>query len=102
MPNLRQALLEGRLKIATCVVHERGLEVTLRRDALQPLAPREREVVTLAMAGHSNKAIAFEIGVAPSRVSETLARARRKLGATSTTALLAVLASTELCAPFVD
>jgi DNA-binding CsgD family transcriptional regulator len=45
------------------------------------LSGREREVVALACAGHENKAIAFELGLAHSTVRVLMARAARKIGA---------------------
>jgi DNA-binding CsgD family transcriptional regulator len=43
------------------------------------LSTREREVLTLALGGHSNKHIAYTLGIGTSAVSTLLGRARRKL-----------------------
>ncbi len=43
------------------------------------LTPRERQVLSLAEVGRSNKAIAHLLGLSISTVSTTLTRARRKL-----------------------
>lgn len=48
------------------------------------LTPREREVVHLAAIGHSNKLIAYELGISVSTVGSLLSRATRKLGCSST------------------
>jgi DNA-binding CsgD family transcriptional regulator len=52
------------------------------------LSPRERELVTLAAAGKTNKEIAHEIGLAHATVRVLLARAAAKLGAKSRRELL--------------
>ena len=44
------------------------------------LTPRERQVLGYAELGHSDKLIAYELGLAPSTVSTLLSTARRKLG----------------------
>ncbi|HTQ03257.1 MAG TPA: helix-turn-helix transcriptional regulator [Polyangiaceae bacterium] len=48
---------------------------------LDSLTPRERQVLSLADFGRSNKAIAHALGLSISTVSTTLTRARRKLAA---------------------
>ncbi|MGZ3419665.1 MAG: LuxR C-terminal-related transcriptional regulator [Polyangiales bacterium] len=53
------------------------------RDFFEALTPRERTVVTRTVAGHSNKVIAIDLGLAPSTVAGHLASAMRKLGTTS-------------------
>jgi DNA-binding CsgD family transcriptional regulator len=52
------------------------------------LSPRQRQVVAYASQGHSNKRIAFELGLATSSVSDYLATASRKLGVDSRVALI--------------
>jgi len=54
------------------------------------LTERERQVLAYAALGHSNKLIAYELGIAPSTISGLLARARRKLGASSKSECLAL------------
>lgn len=49
-------------------------------DPLKKLSARETQVVRAAAFGHSNKLIAYELGVAPSTVSACLRRAVTKLG----------------------
>jgi DNA-binding CsgD family transcriptional regulator len=49
------------------------------------LTAREQEVLALLMQGHSNKLIAYELGITASTVRVLAARATDKLGASSTT-----------------
>jgi DNA-binding CsgD family transcriptional regulator len=51
------------------------------------LTLRERQVLAYAEVGHSNKLIAYELGLSPSTVAEHLSRARLKLALPSGTAL---------------
>ncbi len=51
------------------------------------LTPRERQVAVLAAAGHANKLIAYDLGIAEGTVATTLARAMQKLGVRSRTQL---------------
>jgi DNA-binding NarL/FixJ family response regulator len=57
--------------------------VAHRNDATVPdvrgLTWRERQVAGHAALGHSNKVIAYELGLSVSTVGEHLARARAKL-----------------------
>jgi DNA-binding CsgD family transcriptional regulator len=59
----------------------------VRRDA-SALSRRERQVVAMAALGHSNKLVAYELGLAHSTVRVLLARASAKLGAHSRSELL--------------
>jgi DNA-binding CsgD family transcriptional regulator len=52
------------------------------------LTLRERQVVTYARLGHSNKLIAYELGLAPSTVSQQLRSGLAKLGLGSRVALV--------------
>jgi DNA-binding CsgD family transcriptional regulator len=53
------------------------------------LTPRELQAVGFAALGHSNKLVAYEMGIAPSTVSVLLHRAGQKLGTSSRVALIA-------------
>ena len=53
------------------------------------LTPRERQVVLLAARGHSNKLIAYELGIATSTVGVLLGRAAARVGVRSRGALIA-------------
>lgn len=52
-------------------------------DAAPDLSPRERTVLAAAAAGHHNKLIAYDLGLADSTVRVLLFRAIRKLGVAS-------------------
>jgi DNA-binding CsgD family transcriptional regulator len=59
-----------------------------------PLSDREAQVTSLAALGHSNKLIAYELGISSSSVATCLARAAAKLGVGSRLELItAYLAS---------
>ena len=53
------------------------------RDKLkmQGLTKREQQVVSVLLQGHSNKEIAYELGLAAATVRVLMVRAARKLGA---------------------
>jgi DNA-binding CsgD family transcriptional regulator len=57
------------------------------------LTLRERQVLAYVAAGHSNKVIAYELGLTMSTVSGHLARAKGKLGLPSLTAIRELLFS---------
>jgi DNA-binding NarL/FixJ family response regulator len=50
---------------------------------LARLTRREREIVAFAALGHTNKLIAYELGLAPTTVATHLASASAKLGAST-------------------
>jgi len=49
-------------------------------EGAEPLTPRESQVVAMAVLGHSNKVISFELHLAHSTVRVLILRAARKLG----------------------
>jgi len=55
------------------------------------LTRRERQVVSLAAAGHSNKLIAYDLGISVGAVAATLSRAMQKLGVRSRAKLATLL-----------
>jgi DNA-binding CsgD family transcriptional regulator len=55
------------------------------------LTLKERQVIAYVAAGHSNKVIAYELGLSMSTVSGHLARAKRKLGLPSLAAIRELL-----------
>jgi DNA-binding CsgD family transcriptional regulator len=61
------------------------------REASRALTAGERAVVGYAALGHSNKYIAYLLGLAPSTVAKRLARAQAKLGAPSRGALIGLV-----------
>jgi DNA-binding CsgD family transcriptional regulator len=66
--------------------------VALRNDpkvgSPRALSDRERQVVAFASQGHSDKLIAYELGLSRSTVAMALASARRKLGARTRSELI--------------
>ncbi|HEY1586668.1 MAG TPA: LuxR C-terminal-related transcriptional regulator [Polyangia bacterium] len=63
--------------------------------AREALTARERQALGYAALGHSNKLIAYEMGVSPSTVGVLLHRAARKLGAKTRAELIAVFARSQ-------
>jgi DNA-binding CsgD family transcriptional regulator len=63
------------------IVAERN-EVTERNEpgAVASLSPREHAVISAVAAGHHDKLVAYELGLAPSTVRVLVLRAVRKLG----------------------
>ena len=54
-----------------------------QQETARTLSAAERRVVAALSQGHSNKLIAYELGIAISTVSTLLTRAKRKLGCKS-------------------
>lgn len=52
------------------------------------LTPREEQAVACAAMGHSNKLIAYDLGISTGSVAQLLARAAQKLGVTNRVALI--------------
>lgn len=73
-----------------------AIEQTLRRA---PLTPRERDVVTLLVAGSSTRDIASETGLTISTVNTYLKRIFSKLGVHSRVELIARMAGTATIPP---
>jgi len=61
---------------------------------VRELSERERQAVSLAALGQSNKLIAYELGVSLSTVSAYLARAAAKLGVSTRVGLVQALGRT--------
>lgn len=88
-------LATGNLSI---VDHDRARVLLVREDTREGSNPRafterERQVVEHASFGHSNKVIAYELGIAPSTVATHLSNAAAKLGLQSRAALILVYAA---------
>lgn len=62
--------------------------VPLTSSKKKPLSDRERQVVSCAAMGHSNKLIAYDLGLSTGTVSVLLARAAQKLGVVGRVALI--------------
>lgn len=90
-----RALVAGRWSLVDSFERDgRRYLVALRNDAqvpgLRALTLRERQVLGHAALGHSNKLIAYELGLAPSTVSSLLKRGLAKLGLRGRSGLLAM------------
>jgi DNA-binding CsgD family transcriptional regulator len=87
-----EGLLAGRWSLVDHVDSDgRRYLLAHRNDPKAPdvrgLTLRERQVLAYVAAGHSNKMIAYELGLSMSTVSGHLARARQKLGLPSLAAI---------------
>jgi DNA-binding CsgD family transcriptional regulator len=90
-----KALVSGRWTLLDHFDHDgKRYIVAVRNDpqvaSVGELSPREAQVVAYAAQGHSNKLIAYELGIAPSTVAMHLSTAGAKLGAKSRVELIRV------------
>ena len=90
-----KALVSGRWTLLDHFDHDgKRYIVAVRNEPQVPafteLSPREAQVVAYAAQGHSNKLIAYELGIAPSTVAMHLSTAGAKLGAKSRVELIRV------------
>ena len=91
--SLWRAMVRGQWSLVDWVDHD-GKRFILAQDnpvrsaPSRPLSEREEQVVACAAMGHSNKLIAYDLGLSPSTVSVLLGRAARKLGVGSRVALI--------------
>ena len=88
-----RALVSGRWTLLDHFDHDgKRYVVAVRNDPVVPafaeLSPREAQVVAYAAQGHSNKLIAYELGIAPSTVAMHLSTAGGKLNAKSRVELI--------------
>ena len=93
---LWQALFAGRWSLLDHFDSDGKRFLVARKNdpaAPQPalLTLRERQVACYAAVGHSNKLIAYELGLSPSTVATHLSAAARKLGVASRVALIRAL-----------
>src|SRR5262245_46553544 len=83
-----RALVAGRWSVVDHFDTEGRRYLIARRNEPEPapsaglasLTPRELEIVAYAALGHTNKLIAYELGLAPTTVATHLASAAAKLG----------------------
>src|SRR5258706_7579778 len=61
--------------------------------SLRSLSDREQQTALLAALGHTNKLIAYDLGVSPNTAAVYLRRAAAKLGASSRVSLVQILSS---------
>jgi len=83
-----RALVAGRWTLVDHFDADGRRYLVARRSEPEPavtglarLTRREREIVAFAALGHTNKLIAYELGLAPTTVATHLASAAAKLGA---------------------
>jgi predicted ATPase/DNA-binding CsgD family transcriptional regulator len=82
----------GSAVTAGAVPPHTGLVTAVSQAAAAPpggLTPREREIVALVAAGHSNRAIAEELFISPATAARHVANIHAKLGFTSRTQIAA-------------
>ncbi|HEY1958760.1 MAG TPA: LuxR C-terminal-related transcriptional regulator [Polyangiaceae bacterium] len=92
-----KALVDARWSLVDHFERDGTRFLVARRNDCQPasialLTQRERQVVALAAMGQSNKAIAYDLGVATSTVGVLVSRALRRLGLRSRRDLARVVA----------
>jgi DNA-binding CsgD family transcriptional regulator len=80
-----RGLVDGRWSLVEQFDHDGRRFIVAHSNAATTADPRrltarERQVAGCAALGHSNKLIAYELGLAPSTVSLLLSSARKKLG----------------------
>jgi DNA-binding CsgD family transcriptional regulator len=95
---LWRALVAGQWSLVDHFDHDGRRFVVAHRNQmldagarLRALSDRERQASLLVALGHSNKLIAYDLGVSVSTVSTLLARAAVKLGCSSRTSLIQLL-----------
>lgn len=96
--NLWRGLLDGRWSLIDRFDHDGRRFVVAHRNhvttrGLRALTPRERQVVSYAGLGHSNKLIAYELGLSLGSIGTHLSAALAKLGLKSRLELLQLAAS---------
>jgi DNA-binding NarL/FixJ family response regulator len=87
------ALVAGRWSLLDEVEADGRRFIIARRNPvpappLATLTPEQAQVVGFALLGHSNKLIAYELGLTESGVAMRLSRAAHKLGARSRVAMI--------------
>jgi len=70
------------------LAHENRIPSPPSASDRRPLTDREQQVVACAAMGHSNKLIAYDLGLSTGTVSVILARAAKKLGVSGRVALI--------------
>lgn len=92
-----KGLVDGRWSLVDWFDSDGRRYLVARRNAPsvrdpRGLTPRERQVVAYAVLGESSKLIAYRLGLSQSTISATLGEALRKLGLSSRTQLVQMLA----------
>jgi DNA-binding CsgD family transcriptional regulator len=96
-----KALVDARWSLVDRVDADGRRYLVARRNepvgvALECLTARERQVASYVSFGHTNKVIAYELGISHSTVRVLVARAARKLGAASREELSRLVAEAAL------
>jgi DNA-binding NarL/FixJ family response regulator len=91
-----RALVDGRWSLVDGFDSDGKRFVVARRNepcavALHTLTSRETHVASLAARGHSNKLIAYELGLSEATIATHVARAKSKLGVHSRVQLASVV-----------
>jgi DNA-binding NarL/FixJ family response regulator len=93
----RKLEVRSRAELAAKLLMRSGGDFALRNPIsdgrLAELSDRERQAATLAALGHSNKHIAYELGITTSTASKYLERAAHKLGARSRLSLIQIMSA---------
>lgn len=101
---LWRALVAGHWAIIDLVDADGRRYLVARKKApsaatLDALSPREREVLAHAALGHTNKLIAYELGIAVTTVASALAAASHKVGVRSRAELIRLYQATSKGSP---
>jgi len=99
-----RGLVSGTWSLVDSIDHDGRRYVVARRNeprspAWTTLTEREAQTVAFAALGHSNKLIAYELGVSISTVAMRLSRAAAKVGAPSRVALIRAYAARQRRGP---
>ncbi len=98
---LWRAMVSGEWSLVDWLDHD-GKRFLLAQSNLvavsdrKPLTEREQQVVACAAMGHSNKLIAYDLGLSPGTVSVILMRAAKKLGVSGRVALIRAFRESQL------
>jgi DNA-binding CsgD family transcriptional regulator len=94
-----QGLVAGRWSLVDRFDNDGRRFLVVKRNDPEPAGPtpraltlQERQVVGYAALGHSNKLIAYELGLSPSIIATRLKAAAKKLGCRSRVELVSVMA----------
>lgn len=101
---LWQGLVDGRWSLVDTVEADGRRFILARRNEPRvsdpkALTSRERQVLAYVAMGHSNKFVAYQLGLSTTTVATHLERGRRKLGAGSRRELIETLAPLARAAP---
>ncbi len=95
---LWRGLVDGRWSLVDHFDHDGRRYVVAKRNAPEvlpwhSLTARESQILAFVAQGQTHKIIAYQLGLSPSAVGESLVRARKKVGARSRLALVSAYLS---------